>query len=117
MSRLQQYVTVSSAEAEYVAGSTAAREGVWLQNLFTFLGEKVQLHIKVDNNAARAIATTPALSQYSRHIQMHHFVRERVLRQQLFMLYVELEQQAADILTKIPPLKLFKDMCALLGMS
>ena len=111
LSRLQNYVTVSSAEAEYVAFSTAAREGAWLQNLFAFLGEKVQLHIKVDNSAARAIATMPALSQYSRQIQMHyHFVRERVLRQQLFLSYVQSGKQAADILTKILPEKQFMEM-------
>lgn len=116
-SRLQDNVSLSVAEAEYVACCEAAGEGVWLQNLFAFFGERAPLLLKVDNLTAMAIASSDVVKHRSRHIAVRfHYVRDLVQCESLFLHFVGTKEQRADILTKILPEKSFGTMRALLGI-
>ncbi|KAJ9519136.1 hypothetical protein QJQ45_007693 [Haematococcus lacustris] len=82
-SRLQPTVAMSTAEAEYMAASSAVKEGLWLRKLM----QDLQLpgdctNIMCDNQAALQLLHNPIASARAKHINVHHhFARERRLAQ------------------------------------
>ena len=103
-SRRQKLVTTSSTEAEYVAATEAAAEGIWLRNLCLWLGEKVDdVLIYEDNQAviARTLKAPHEFHKRSKHIDVkYHFIREKVQEGLVRLAYVNTAENAADILTK-----------------
>lgn len=76
-SKKQTTVALSTAEAEYVALSSAAQEAVWLRRLSTELGSppKSPTVIFEDNQSAIAMARNPQFHGRAKHIDIrHHFV-------------------------------------------
>jgi hypothetical protein len=72
-------VALSSCEAEYIAGTGAACQAVWLKRLMEeVLGKKMAApRIKIDNQSAIVIGKNPVLHDRSKHIKMkYHFIRE-----------------------------------------
>jgi hypothetical protein len=96
-------VALSSCEAEYIAGTGAACQAVWLRRL---LEELVGLTvaapmIKVDNQSAIALNRNPVLHDRSKHIKTkYHFIRECVEHGEIRLEFVSTQDQLADILTK-----------------
>jgi hypothetical protein len=102
-SKKQQSVALSSCEAEIMAASVAASEGVHLKNFLEELelshGDPIELG--VDNTGARDIAYNPEHHQKVKHIQRRHFfVRECVENMQLTVPYVNTMDNLADFFTK-----------------
>lgn len=102
-SQKQQVVALSSCEAEFMAATEAAKQAIWLQDLFTeVIGttcEKVTL--RVDNKSAIALAKNPVFHGRSKHIhRRYHFIRECVENKQIEVEYVPGVEQKVDILTK-----------------
>ncbi|SCV68945.1 BQ2448_1965 [Microbotryum intermedium] len=103
MSKRQALVTVSSTEAEYVAMSFAAREGIWLRRLLSELGfaqsEPTRLH--GDNQSAIQLAKHPAFHARTKHIGIHfHFIRDHIAEGTIEMVWIPTNTMAADVLTK-----------------
>ncbi|SGY14961.1 BQ5605_C013g07181 [Microbotryum silenes-dioicae] len=103
MSKRQALVTVSSPEAEYVAMSFAAREGIWLRRLLAELGfaqsEPTKLH--GDNQSAIQLAKHPAFHARTKHIGIHfHFIRDHIAEGTIEMVWIPTNTMAADVLTK-----------------
>jgi hypothetical protein len=102
-SQKQRVVALSSCEAEYIAGTGAACQAVWLRRL---LEELVGLTvaapmIKVDNQSAIALSKNPVLHDRSKHIKTkYHFIRECVEHGEIRLEFVGTQDQLADILTK-----------------
>ncbi|KAJ9533252.1 hypothetical protein QJQ45_018363 [Haematococcus lacustris] len=107
-SRLQPTVAMSTAEAEYMAASSAVKEGLWLRKLM----QDLQLpgdctSILCDNQAALQLLHNPIASARAKHINVHHhFARERVARGEVSFNYCSTASMVADIMTK--PLSLVK---------
>ncbi|GFH18455.1 reverse transcriptase Ty1/copia-type domain-containing protein [Haematococcus lacustris] len=107
-SRLQPTVAMSTAEAEYMAASSAVKEGLWLRKLM----QDLQLpgdctSIMCDNQAALQLLHNPIASARAKHINVHHhFARERVARGEVSFSYCSTASMVADIMTK--PLSLVK---------
>ena len=103
-SSLQKTVALSTAEAEYMALSSAAQEGLFLQQLLEELElvkDRKKLQLFTDNQAAKAIAEQPSPSARSKHIAVRwHFLRQHVDAGSLHLQYVPTDKQLADILTK-----------------
>jgi hypothetical protein len=104
-SKRQPTVALNTVEAEYMATSTAAREGLWLGRLVRELGVGQGavdvLVIRSDNTGSIQTANNPILSPRTKHIDIqHHFVRDRVERGELRVEYVSTHEQVADFLTK-----------------
>lgn len=102
-SQKQMVVALSSCEAEYIAATTAACQGIWLSRLMAeILGEKPnQTVMKIDNKSAISLCKNPVLHDRSKHIDTRfHFIRECVEKKQIVVEYVRSEDQLADILTK-----------------
>jgi len=102
-SRKQDTVALSTAEAEYVALSSAAQECVWMRRLNTELGNPPQgpTTILEDNQSSIAMARNPQYHGRVKHIDIkHHFVREQVSSGTIELKYCPTNEMLADMLTK-----------------
>ena len=74
LSKKQPIVTLSTAEAEYVALSTATQEAVWLRKLLKDFGEVHDQATMVmeDNQGAICIAKNPAEHSRTKHIDIRY---------------------------------------------
>ena len=80
-SKKQDTVALSTAEAEYVALSSATQECVWMRRLNSELGNppKGPTTILEDNQSSIAMARNPQFHRRAKHINIrHHFIREEV---------------------------------------
>jgi hypothetical protein len=101
-SRKQKCVLQSTAEAEYVALTDAAKEALHLKCLANDMGiPQDQVVIYNDNQAANNLATNPIVSPRSKHIEIKkHFIREVVQQGDVVISYLDTERMTADMLTK-----------------
>ena len=80
-SNKQTCVALSTAEAEYVALSTAAQEAIWLQQLTSDLMNKSiqEMIIYEDNQSTICLAKNQQVHGRTKHIDIkYHFVRNLV---------------------------------------
>jgi hypothetical protein len=99
----QNIVALSSCEAEYVAATTAACQGVWLQRLMQDLVERGQdtVIIHIDKKSAIKLCKNPIFHEWSKHIDVRfHFIRECIKAGKINVEHVRTGEQLADILTK-----------------
>ncbi|KAJ9515883.1 hypothetical protein QJQ45_016947 [Haematococcus lacustris] len=101
-SRLQPTVAMSTAEAEYMAASSAAKEALWLRKLMRDLQLDAScVNLGCDNQAAIQLLHNPMATSRAKHIDVHHhFVRERISRGEVAFYYCHTSSMLADILTK-----------------
>ncbi|SGY12439.1 BQ5605_C011g06508 [Microbotryum silenes-dioicae] len=103
IAKRQTLVTLSSTEAEYVAMSYAAREGIWLRRLLADLGfeQTAPTRLRGDNQSAITLAKHPAFHARTKHIGIHfHFIRDHIAEGTIEMVWVPTGTMAADVLTK-----------------
>ncbi|XP_028765324.1 uncharacterized protein LOC114723298 [Neltuma alba] len=102
-SKKQDIVALSSTEAEYVAATMAAQECVWLKRLIKDIlhEDEYTVEIKCDNESAIKLALNPVFHARTKHIEVrHHFIREKVLNEEIELTGVRTGAQVADIFTK-----------------
>jgi hypothetical protein len=107
-SRKQPTVALSSTEGEYMAGTEASREAIFLRRVLTDI--EFEFHdptsLLMDNQSAMQIAlnTSAAFSNRTKHIDVrHHWIRERIRDGVIKLEWIPTDDQAADILTKALP--------------
>jgi len=99
----QPVVALSSCEAEYIAGSYAACQAIWIESMLSELKIQVRkpIVLHLDNKSAINLAKNPILHGRSKHIEARfHFLREQVNHGKLEVKQCPSESQLADILTK-----------------
>jgi hypothetical protein len=99
----QPVTTLSSCEAEYIAGTFAACQAIWLDNVIKELNCEVKkpLQLKIDNKSAINLAKNPITHGRSKHIEtMFHFIREQVTKGMIEVVYCPTEAQLAYGFTK-----------------
>lgn len=101
-SRKQATMSRSSTEAEYKALANVTAEIMWIQTLLQELGVNAPKAAKVwcDNIGAKYMSANPVFHARTKHIEVYHFVRERVARKLLEIEYVSSKDQVADGFTK-----------------
>ncbi|KAE8237380.1 hypothetical protein A4X06_0g9247 [Tilletia controversa] len=102
-SKLQDTVSVSSTEAEYVALSEATREAIWAVQLLEELRVRKQgpVDMYTDNTGAEALARNPQAHQRTKHIRIHHhLVRDSNNDGTIKVQRVHTDSNPADLLTK-----------------
>ncbi|XP_047315864.1 uncharacterized mitochondrial protein AtMg00810-like [Impatiens glandulifera] len=102
-SRKQKYVALSSVEAEYIACTDVACEGVWLQRILKDMKfeqcEPTIIHC--DNMSVIKMTKNPVFHARSKHIELqHHFIRDLVTQEVISIKFIKTEDQPADIMTK-----------------
>ncbi|PKI55365.1 hypothetical protein CRG98_024216 [Punica granatum] len=102
-SKKHRIVAQSSTESEYKSLANATAEILWLQSLLQELGVS-QCHpptLWCDNIFAIYLMANPIFHARTKHIEIdYHFVRERFMRKQLSVCFINSDDQLADALTK-----------------
>jgi len=119
MSKKQELVTLSTAEAEYVAATHAVKEGVWLchfvEEAFQPLMNPTILYC--DNQAAIALTKDRSFHAHTKHIDIrYHFIRFVVDSGSFLLIYCPTADMTADTLTKALPSVKAKHFAAALGL-
>ena len=102
-SQKQETVALSSCEVEFMAGTEATRQAIWLQDLLSEVtGQQCEkVVIRIDNQSAIFLTRNPVFHGKSKHIhRRYHFIRECVENGQVEVEYVQGDKQNADILNK-----------------
>ena len=118
-SKKQATVAKSSTEAEYVALSSATQEAVWLRSLMGDLGRQMDAPTTIyeDNQGAIELAKNAKYHKRTNHIDIcHHFVRERVVSNEIQVIYCPTGDMIADIMTKGLAKLAFEKLRDLLGV-
>ena len=97
-------MALRSTEAEYMALTHAAQEGLYLQQLQMEMGvdhEGRGMLLLCDNQSSMKIAQNPIFHKRSKHIAIrYHFIREKVESGEMKLQFVRTKAMAADELTK-----------------
>lgn len=118
-SQKQKVVALSSCEAEYIAATTAACQGVWLARLLAELkGEEADaVTLNVDNQSAIQLSKNPVFHDRSKHIETrYHYIRECIEEDRVKIEFVSTNDQLADILTKSLGRDRFNKLCTRIGL-
>jgi len=102
-SRKQELVTLSTAEAEYVAATHTTKECIWLQRLigeiFPHLITKTTLFC--NNQAALRLVTDDNYHACTKHIDIQfHYICQTVEEGAINLIYCPTDDMTANILTK-----------------
>jgi hypothetical protein len=106
-SRKQELVTLSTAEAEYVAATHASKEVIWLRRLLAELFPttmRTPTTLYCDNQAALKLATDDNFRARTKHIDVrYHFICQVIAHGHIEFVYCPTDEMTADILTKALP--------------
>ena len=105
-SKKQTYVVTSTAAAEFIAMSTAVQDCIWISDVLTALGLKLELPVRIfnDNAAAIAIVSDYYNTNRLRGVRVaHHFIKDEEQRGFIKVEYVNTKENTADALTKRLP--------------
>nr|GEV15606.1 retrovirus-related Pol polyprotein from transposon TNT 1-94 [Tanacetum cinerariifolium] len=118
MSKKQNYIAMSSAEAEYMALSVSCAQVMWMWTQLQDYGfnyNKIPLY----RDSQLTIAISCNLVQHSRTKNIHtryHFIKEQVENSIIELYFVRTEYQLADMFTKALPEDRFKYLVRRIGM-
>ena len=101
-SKKQNSISLSTAEAEYIAAGSCCTQLLWMKQMLADYGFDIKtLTIFCDNTSAINISKNHVQHSRTKHIDIrHHFIRELVENKTLILEYVETNKQIADIFTK-----------------
>jgi len=113
-------VAQSTAEAEYVAASSAVNQALWLRKILIDLGfhPSKATEVLCDNKSVVAMIKNPVFHGKTKHIKIkYHSIREAERENEVHILYCCGEDQLADIFTKALQKQRFELLRAKLGVS
>ena len=104
----QEVVAASTCEAEYIAASEAADEGIWMKELITDLGVDPSasgpMTLFCDDTWAIAIAKEPRFHRKTKHIKRrYNSIQDHVQSRVIDICKVHTDLNIADPLTKPLP--------------
>ncbi|KAJ9566700.1 LOW QUALITY PROTEIN: hypothetical protein OSB04_002666 [Centaurea solstitialis] len=101
-SRKQNCVSLSTAEAEYVAAACCCSQVLWMKIQLADYGYTMhRIPIYCDSSSAIQIAANPVQHSRTKHIDIrYHFIKDHVEKGNVELFFVESERQIADLFTK-----------------
>lgn len=102
-SKKQPIVSLSSAEAEYIAATTATCQAIWMRRILKDLGHEQQEATKLlcDNSSAIALSKNAVFHKRTKHIDTrYHYIRELINAGEIVLEHCKTTEQFADIFTK-----------------
>ena len=117
-SRNQKSVALSSGEAEYYAGASAASDSILLKEAIQFLtGRRCQVNLYLDSSAARGIITRQGVGRV-KHLQIRTLFLQELHKQGTLSVHpVGTKENTADIGTKPLSAKRIKLLLHWLGFQ
>mgnify|MGYP000497592226 CR=1 FL=1 len=110
----QTSVALSSTEAEYVAATLTAKEGIWIKTMIEKLQifKSSEVRIYCDNQSCIKLAENPKITDQNKHIRArHHFIRELIQEKAMTIHYTSTTTMWADFLTKPVPQQKHSSCC------
>ena len=117
-SKKQNSISLSTAEAEYIAAGSGCTQLLWMKQMLKDYGiVQGTLVLYVDNMSAINISKNPVQHSRTKHIDIrHHFIRELVEDKVITLEHVPTENQLADLFTKPLDLVRFQSLSRTLGV-
>jgi hypothetical protein len=100
-SKKQNFIVLSTAEAEYVSIGSCCAQLLWMKQVLSDYGVKFDcIRLLCDNESAMKIATNPVQHKKTKHIDIcHHILRDHVSKGDIVMEGVRTDDQFTDIFT------------------
>ena len=110
MSKKQNFISLSTAEAKYIVVSNCCTQPLWMQKLLLDYGIRQEhLTIYYDNTNDINISKNPVQQYWKKHIEIwHHFIQELVADGTLTFEFIHTNDQKAGLFTKSLDSKRFK---------
>ena len=107
MSKKQNSISLSTAEAEYIVAGSCCSQLLWMKKLLSDYGiTQDTMVVYCDNSSAIDISKNPVQHSKTKHIEIrYHFIKDLVERKTVTLEYIPIERQNANIFTK--PLETF----------
>jgi hypothetical protein len=101
-SKKQNYVALSTAEAEYVTAIACCAQLLWMRQTLRDFGYRItKIPLFCDNESAINLTNNPVSHSRIKHIDsQHHFLRDHETKGDIEICHVSTEKQLADIFTK-----------------
>jgi len=111
-SKKQNCVSLSTAEAEYIAAGSSCSQLVWMKQMLKENNvEQNVLTLYCDNLSAINISKNPIQHSRTKHIDVRqHFIRDLVEEKVVTLEHVDTEEQLANIFTKALDAKQFENL-------
>jgi len=102
MSKKQASISLSTAEAEYIAAGSCYTQLLWMKTLLGDYGfSQGAMIINCDNTSAINISKNPVQHSWTKHIDIrYHFLCDLVESEVVSLSFFPIENQLADTLTK-----------------
>ena len=102
MSKKQNLVSLSTAEAEYIAVGSYCAQLLWMKKLLYEYGiSQDTMCVFYDNSSAINLSKNPVQHSKSKHIEIwYHFIRDLVEEKVVWLEFINTDNQKADIFTK-----------------
>ncbi|KAJ9556751.1 LOW QUALITY PROTEIN: hypothetical protein OSB04_011365 [Centaurea solstitialis] len=101
-SRKQNCVSLSTAEAEYVAAACCCSQVLWMKTQLADFGYTMhRIPIYCDSKSAIQITANPVQHSRTKHIDIrYHFIKDHVEKGNIELYFVESDYQLVDLFTK-----------------
>jgi hypothetical protein len=101
-SKKQNYVALSTTEAEYIAAGHCCAQFLWMRQTLKDYGYKLtKVPLLCDNESAIRMADNPVEHSRTKHISIrYYFLRDHQQKGDIEIAYVNTKEQLADIFTK-----------------
>ena len=118
VSKKQNFVSLSTAEAEYIATGSCCSHFLWMKKLLSDYGiTQDTMVVYYDNSSAIDIRKNLGQHSKTKHIEIrYHFIRDLVERKIVSLEYIPTERQNADIFTKPLDRSKFKILSQVIGV-
>ena len=118
MSKNQNSMSLSIAEAEYIAVGSCCSQLLWMKKVLTDYGiSQDTMIVYCDNSNAIDISKNPIQHSKTKHIEIrYHFIRDLVERKIVYLEYIPTERQNTDIFTKPLDRSKFETRRQVIGM-
>ncbi|XP_059067839.1 secreted RxLR effector protein 161-like [Cryptomeria japonica] len=118
-SKKQDSVSLSTTEAEYIATTSCCTQLLWMAQTLSDMGINVAKPIPIlcDNTSAINLSKNLVMHSCTKHIAIKfHFLREKVLANEVFVQYVPTQAYVAYIFTKPLSKEVFEQLRSRLGV-
>lgn len=102
-SKLQQVVSLSTTEVEYIALTEGTKELIWLQCLFgDFDCPQQGSTLYCDSKSSIDLAKNAVFHSRTKHIEVrYHFIRSKLEEGKIWVLKINTKENPSDALTKV----------------
>ncbi|GJV02912.1 retrovirus-related pol polyprotein from transposon TNT 1-94 [Tanacetum coccineum] len=109
-SKKQDYIAMSTMEAEYVSLSACCAQIIWMRTQLLAYGFRYnKILMYCDSKSAITISCNPVQHSRTKHINIrYHFIKEHVEKGVIEIYFVRTEYQLADLFTKALPKERFE---------